>query len=299
MRQAARLRGALGLAVAVAILLAAPATALAGGGFDLKFQFTATDGHKITVGGYDATAVLTVAKSDPASGRHAWSTYVARGKVSPTAIQAGFGGLGRVDMRFHQSGAVTYGKRHRHCLGADRYTIRRGVFVGSVRFRGEGGYVSTQVHRVKGKVVTPRFLRCFDSLFEELEGGGGAPHAKKERPKVTRLYSFLRSGLTAVFFEANERGGKAGFLAEMEQTVGSLGVFRGVSVRASPATFAFDSALSSAGVTPPAPFSGSGSFQRAPNGAKNLTGSLAVSFPGAANVPLTDPRFKTQLTRSW
>ncbi len=109
----------------------------------------------------------------------------------------------------------------------------------------------------------------------------------------------MRSGLTAVLFGASERGGKAGYLAEIEQTVGSLGVFRGVFVHASPATFAFDNALSSAGVTPPPPFSGSGSFQRAPTGAKSWTGSLAVSFPGAPNVPLTDPRFKTQLTRSW
>ncbi|HEV7399632.1 MAG TPA: hypothetical protein VGN84_05115 [Solirubrobacterales bacterium] len=291
-----RLRSAFGFAFTVAVLLAAPATALAGGGFDLKFQFDAGDGYRVSVGGYDATAILTAAK--PAHGRYAWSTYVARGKVSPTAIHAGFGSLGRVDMRFQPSGAVTHGKRHRHCIGADRYTIRPGVFVGSLRFRGEGGYTSAKVRRVKGKVVTPRTLRCFGSLFEELEGGGGGQRAKT-RPKVTRLYSFLRSGLTAIFFAASERGGKAGFLAETEQTVGSLGVFRGVSVRASPATFAFDNTLSSAGVTPPAPFSGSGSLQRGSTGAKALTGSLAVSFPGEPNVPLTDPRFKTQLTRSW
>jgi hypothetical protein len=297
-RQAARLRGVLGFALTVAILLVAPATALAAGGFDLRFHFTASDGYKITVGGYDATAALTAAKPDPSHGRRAWSSYVVRGKVSPTAIHAGFGALGRVDMRFHQSGSITHGKRHRHCIGADRYTIRPGVFVGSVRFRGEDGYVSAKVHRVKGKVVTPRFLRCFDSLFEELEGGG-QKHGAKKHPKVTRLYSFLRSGLTAMFFEASKRDRKAGFVAEMEQTVGSLGIFRGVIVRASPTTFAFDKALSFAGVTPPAPFSGSGSFQRGPTGIKSLTGSLAVSFPGAPDVSLTDPRFKVQLTRSW
>ena len=226
MRGPTRLRSVLGLALSLAILLAAPATALAGGGYDLSFQLGAGDGYRITVGGYDATAAVTVAKPDPSHGRYAWSTYVARGKVSPTAIHAGFGALGRVDMRFHQSGPVTYGRRHHHCVGADRYKIRRGVFVGSVRFRGEGGYVSAKVHRVKGKVLTPRFLTCFDSLFEELEGGGGR-HGAKSRPKVTRLYSFLRSGLTAIFLSAAERGGKARFVAEMEQTVGSLGVIRG------------------------------------------------------------------------
>ncbi|HEY6551192.1 MAG TPA: hypothetical protein VIY71_08350 [Solirubrobacterales bacterium] len=298
MSEQACLRGALGLALTVAVLLSAPAAALAGGGFDLGFQFTSSNGYKITVSGYDATAAITVAKPDPSHGRQAWSTYVARGKVTPTAIHAGFGSLGRVDMDFRPSGGITHGRRHRHCIGPDRYTIRPGAFVGSVRFRGEDGYASAKVHRVKGKVVTPRFLRCLDSFFEQFERGGqkGGP---AERPKVTRLTAFLRSGLTAMFFSASERGGKAGYLAEMEQTVGSLGVFRGAFVRALPTTFAANSALSFAGVTPPAPFSGSGSFQRDPTGVKNWTGSLAVSFPGAPNVPLIDSRFHTQLTRSW
>jgi hypothetical protein len=287
----------LGLVSIIAIVLALPASALAGDGFDLKFRFAAGDGYKITVAGYDATAVINATKSDGAKGR-AWSTYVARGKVSPTAIHAGFGALGQVDMRFHRSGTVRYGRRHRDCIGADRYTIQPGVFVGTVRFRGEGGYTSADVHRVRGKVVTPRFLRCFDSLFEEFER---LRHRKppKDKPKVTRLSAFARSGLTAMLFGASERAGRAGYLAEIEQTVGSLGIFRGVFVHGSPATFAADSALSSAGVTPPPPFSGSASFRREPTGAKSWSGSLAVSFPGAPDVSLTDPRFETQLTRSW
>jgi hypothetical protein len=280
------------------MLLPAPSGALAGGGFDLSFRFTASDGYKITVGGYDATAALTATKPHPSRGRKAWSTYVVRGKVSPTTIHAGFGALGRVDMRFHPSGSVTYGRRHRHCIGPDRYTIRPGVFVGSVRFHGEDGYTSANVHRVKGDVATPRFLRCLDSLSEQFERAGQTKSAEK-KAKVTAFSAFMRSGLTAMLFGVSERHGKAGYLAEIEQTVGSLGVFRGVFLQASPATFAFDNALSFASVTPPAPFSGSGSFQRTPTGAKSWTGSLAVSFPGAPSISLTDPRFHTQLTRSW
>jgi hypothetical protein len=295
-RRGPLLRALVGLAI-VALLLAVPATALAGDGFDLKFEFTASDGYRITVAGYDATAVISATKPSRSQDR-AWSTYLARGKVSPTAIDAGFGALGRVGMRFHPSGGVTHGKRHKHCIGPDRYTIQPGVFVGSVRFRGEGGYTSAKVHRVKGKVVTPRFLKCLDGFFEEFEQG----HHRKpagEKPRVTRLSAFMRSGLTAMLFGASERGGKAGYVAEIEQTVGSLGVLRGVFVHASPATFAFDNALSLAGVSPPPPFSGSATLQRAPSGAKSWTGPLAVSFPGAPNVPLTGTGFKTQLTRSW
>jgi hypothetical protein len=46
----------LGCFLTVAILLATPATALAGEGYDLSFRFTAGNGYRITVGGYDATA---------------------------------------------------------------------------------------------------------------------------------------------------------------------------------------------------------------------------------------------------
>lgn len=294
MRRPAGLRAVLGLAFAVTALLALPAASLAAGGFDLRFQFHSSDGYRITVEGYDATAAIDVAKK-PSYGNKAWSTYIARGKVSTTSIRGDFGDLGKVDMRFHPSGPTVLGKRHARCIGPHRYKITRGAFVGTVRFRGEGGYTSARVHRVQGKVVTPRFLFCADTLFP---GDGGHKKAKN-RAKVTRLYSFFRSGLTAMAFSAAERGGKATYLAEMEQTAGSVGVFRGVSVRASPVTFAFDNALSFAGVTPPAPFSGSGSFQRGPSGVKSWTGSLAVSFPGAPDMPLADPRFHTQLTRSW
>jgi hypothetical protein len=286
---------ALGLALAVVALLAVPAASIAAGGFDLRFQFHSSDGYRITVEGYDATAAIDVAKTS-SNGSKAWSTYVARGKVSTTSIRGDFGDLGKVDMRFHRSGPMVLGKRHAHCLGAHRYKITNGAFVGTVRFRGESGYTSAQVHRVPGKVVTPRFLFCADTLFG---GPRGGRKKAKNQAKVTRLYSFFRSGLTAMLFSAAERGGRATYLAEMEQTAGSVGVFRGVSVRASPKTFAFDNALSFAGVTPPAPFSGSGSFQRGPTGVKSWTGSLAVSFPGAPDMPLADPRFHTQLTGSW
>jgi len=285
------------MVMAFGLLLAAPGSAMAAGGLDLRFQFTASDGYRIAVGGYGATAVINAAKPGGSSDR-AWSTYVARGRVSPSAIEADFGALGRVDMRFRPSGDIVHGKRHRHCVGPNRYTIQPGVFIGSVRFRGEGGYTSAKVHRVKGRVVKPRILRCLDSFAERFERSGQGKPAE-EKAKVTRLSAFARSGLTAMLFGAQERGGKAGYVAEIEQTVGSLGVFRGVFVRASPATFAADNALSSAAITPPAPFSGSASFQRGPTGVKSWTGSLAVSFPGAPNVSLVDPRFHVQLSRSW
>jgi hypothetical protein len=298
MRRQRGLRGALGLVLAGAALLTAPAASMARGGFDLSFRFPASHGYEISVGGYEATAVMDATKVDPADGRKMWSTYIARGTLSSTAIDADFGAVGSASMRFRPSGKATYGKRHRGCVGPDRYTTQYGVFVGSVRFRGEGGYSSATVHRVKGTVVTPRRLACRNSSFQRSRGEGAGASAVKAA-KVTRLESFLRSGLAAMYFSAARGHGQASFLAETQQTVGSLGVFRGVLVRASSSAFTADSALSRATVSPPPPFSGSASFQRAPTGAKSWVGPLTVSFPGAPDVSLTDPRLKTQLTRGW
>lgn len=294
----ARLRGALALVVALAALTAAPGTALAKEDFDLSFRLPASNGYELTVGGYDSTAFISASKHDRSKHSFGLSTYIARGKVSPTAIHADFGALGRAAMRFQPSGKVTESRHHRHCIGPDHYTIHFGVFVGSVRFRGEGGYTSAKVKRVKGKEITPRLLFCPDTFFEEIRQEQQT-RAKGKKAKLTRLEASLRSGLTATEFGARAMGGKAGFFAETEESLGALAVFRVAAVRASPATFAFDSALSLAGVTPPSPFSGSASFQRGPSGAKIWAGSLAVSFPGEPGVPLAGPRFRSQLTRSW
>ena len=298
MKLPVRFRGAFAFTVALAVLAVTPGAASAKEDFDLSFKLPASKGYEVTVGGYDSTAFISAVKHDHAHHSYGVSTYIARGKVSPTAIHASFGPLGEAAMRFQPSGKITHSKRHRHCVGPNRYTIHFGVFVGSVRFRGEDGYTSAKASRVKGKEITPRLLLCLDTFFEQIRQESRT-RSRETRAKLTRLEAGLRAGLTATDFSATERGGKAAFFAESEQSLGALAVFRAVLVHASPATFAFDSALSSAGVTPPPPFSGSASFQRGSKGAKSWTGSLAASFPGDPDVPLVDPRFRTQLTRSW
>ena len=51
--------------------------------------------------------------------------------------------------------------------------------------------------------------------------------------------------------------------------------------------FLFDDALTTAKVTPPSPFTGSGSFLRNADGSTNWTGTLGVPLPGLGTVRLT------------
>jgi hypothetical protein len=282
-------RGALGLLLVLGALLAAPAS---GWGAErsslLSFHVPGSHGYRIIVNSSGPTASVTATRVKHANRNGSLSTYIGRRKPGTNAVRASFGALGSVAMRFHPSGPVTYSKPERGCIGPDRQTIRHGLFVGTLHFRGEGDYTVARAQRVEGKEVNPPSLDC---------AGSGAP---PRRRKIIDFDAGVRSGLLAQFFFATtDRVHPARFVASIEQTEGSLAVHRIAVARASPLTFATDNALSFASLTPPAPFSGTGSLQRRASGARTWSGSLAVSFPGAPDVTLTGPQFKTSLTRSW
>ena len=301
MRRGARRRCLSGLCLmAFAALLSLPAGAAAKNGLELDLRLPGNHGYKIEVGGYDSTAFVSASRSAGTPRRfEETSTYIARGKVSATSIEANFGSLGRASLRFHPTGPVTKTRPHRHCLGPDHYTIRPGVFVGTVRFRGEDGYAHAEAHRIKGKSVTPPELVCFDSIASILREFGINPSGKRKRPKVTKLRAGWREVGSAIYLEARRKRDEATYIAIHQKTEGQLAIYRSAYVKAPATAFGAQSSLSQATFKPPAPFEGVGLFRRDPSGTKLWSGSLAVSFPGEPDVPLTGPQFKTQLTRSW
>lgn len=81
-----------------------------------------------------------------------------------------------------------------------------------------------------------------------------------------------------------------------------LAIFRWAETRIPRSDFIFNNSLSAATVSPPAPFSGTGSFQHGanPHGANGLNawmGSLSVSLPGLGAVSLAGSNFKSRLER--
>jgi hypothetical protein len=77
------------------------------------------------------------------------------------------------------------------------------------------------------------------------------------------------------------------FLAGAGEKMGQMRNLRFAVALSGPESFAFDEALNSATVSPPVPFTGSGSFLRNPDGSTSWTGTLAVDLPGLGSVPLT------------
>jgi hypothetical protein len=253
------------------------------------------DGFRTRAYVTDRTITLEVVRDEHSRHAGAGDYYYTRAHLAGHRIEGDFGPLGAVTMRFRPSRASAGDPRPGSCDGRYRLSTSPGTFVGSWRFRGEGGYVSIDVSRAKGS------LEIFSpSAHCQAEAGREKARKARQGPKVTYLGAYFRQGLDAVYFSArNDREGKASYFATDESGGDQFGISRYAYVEASPLTFATDDALRFASISPPYPFGGSGLIERNPDGSRAWTGSLSVSFPGAPDVALTGAQFKTQLLRQW
>jgi len=286
-------RAVLAVVLALGALLAAPSLAAAGGEPLLEARLEGSHGYWLTIRGHGQTVSLTTSHAAKLSQkRGSYAVYLVRGKVGAGSIRASFPGFGSVALRFHRGGRVTHGKPQRGCFGPDRTTAHHGYFTGAVSFRGEGGYTVAHAHRVKGASVTPSALNCAPPK--------STGQRTSEQAKRTSIAAGWKLGLDSVrFLAATDRTHGARYIAASEHSEGQIAIYRVAYTRAAQQSFTSDMALSSASLSPPAPFSGTGNFQRGPHGNKIWTGTLAVSFPGEPSVALTGPEFRTQLNRTW
>lgn len=300
-----------------------------------ELKFTNHDGYQFTVVAFGQVIALSVSNgrenlSNDAVGRFSTTTYLAHGKATATSIKASFGDRGRIDLRFQPSGREIHASRHAGCRRPNGSTIAQlGLFVGELRFRGEGGYTSAEAHRVHGGTVNlaalvscrpggklpglnrssapPRLSPAPSApettwrRYGKADPPGPAVHTHpSHRPKRTSLFASLKLPLSRTVFGVRLRGtGSARFLAAEEASEGRIGIIRLAGVSAPQSAFTFDDTLANAAVAPPTPFSGRGVFQQGIGKAASWTGSLAVSYLGAPGVPLTGSSFRTGLAQSW
>lgn len=265
----------------------------------LELHFRNRDGYGITAAGVGQTVLLAVSKGRLPS----TTTYLAHGKVGANSITAQFADLGRIAVRFRPSGRV-----RRSADGCRRRIVARfGAFVGELSFNGEGGYTSAHIHRAKGVLLTPpahavcRRAKPWRHRASASAAGRGAAGPRAEE-KTTSFLADWKQPLARTVFGAVTLGFGLRitlFVGVSQASEGSIAVVREALAIARPSSFLVDDTLSSASVSPPPPFSGSGSFQHNADGTTSWTGSLAASFPGAPDVPLTGSQFTTELTREW
>ena len=267
--------------------------------WESRFALKTRQGYEVVVIAVRGIVALEVARtrgegSTSLKRGRALTAYVAHGTVTPGRIEATFGGLGKVAVRFRPSGRVAR-PSPRHCNGAGRFTRRFGVFAGTVRFTGEGRYVAVRAHRAKGSIRRPTHLDCATRSFDRGIGRFGRPVRHPPEFTPTILMASWRRVVSSTDFFAMQIRKKTLYLAVSEESRGSVAEVRYALALAPSETFVSDDALTSATLRPPAPFHGKGSYSAAPDGAKSWAGSLSVSLPGAPRFPLTGSQFGSML----
>jgi hypothetical protein len=234
-------------------------------------------------------AVLVSVGREEGRRRAVETRYLARGVARPERLRASFGKLGEISMRFRESKHRPWFGKKRRCRGAGRFVVRRGIFVGSFRFRGEDGYLAIHIHRAKGAISTVaakcrgrdrrRSARSSSSLFEDTFSG---------------LIATDRDGVDSTEFLALSFRGEIGYFAQREENRGRLAILRRAIV-VGRGELPLNEAVTAGKFSPSAPFHGTARYRAAPDGSTSWLGDLTVDFPGAPRFPLAGPTYETFL----
>lgn len=290
-----------GAAAALAALVLAAAIGLGGGSAAAAdsaaeerpvvgtFKLEASNGYSILGvapagrAGDQSFVVLFVVRS----GRGA--IYRMPAEVTATTIRADLGALGAIDLEFVPGTETTVVPSP---CGGNAIEYAAGAYVGSFRFRGEGGYTAVEAERAP---YAPGLLASFvcGPLVTESEGfGPGLPGAR------LTLFSRRQGRTTTLQVNKNSPRAKMRFEARTSERRGKVNIDRYVTGGAGAGSFAFARSLRTATLRPPSPFSGGAEFHRNASRARRWTGDLAIDFPGRPQVRLTGSRFRVGLVRA-
>lgn len=314
--------GALFLVCAVAALTAAPAVAttksnavakdkaeVRPGSFVAGFQLMGSHGYALSVSAFSHQQIQLSARKGQTV-----ATYLTRGRASRKGIEADFGALGKIAVRFDGSPMPPAGGRKSAFTCEGRRAIReRGTFHGTIRFAGENGFTEVGADRARG-----RFQRSFRRVCRR---ASPRPEPKPSRsprlPQRTRFQSdtlvveskagesdtglFLSStefpdgsdkewdfGLAVVVASRNERVGPVS-ISRSAFMIGDSSILRA----SEPGTYPIV-----ATVRPPKPFTGTATYREDRGLPPTWAGSLGVRLPGAGTVPLTGEGFESSFCRA-
>ncbi len=247
------------------------------------FAFPGSDGYVISViagelGRHHRRQVTVTASN--ATGH---ASYTAPARFAGGGIHASLGSLGRVDVRWRPDGRVSRMPWRCHGHGVPLF-LDEGTYVGTVRFRGEGGFTTATAHHLQGRTGWFRF-GCGVTVSEGFPG----PGVLLEAGRLTAAGDLSGPSFSAV---ENRPGRAVSYGAWMAERDGSVRIVREALASAGPRSLETDTGLHSATARPPAPFSGSATFERLRRGQPGAwNGDLTVDFPGHPGVHLAGAKF--------
>jgi hypothetical protein len=171
-----------------------------------------------------------------------------RGEVSNRRMSHRLGSAGGVDMRFVPTEPAE--TRRGRCF---EYETRRGVLVGGLRFEGEGGYVEVNETRLPARRTTFDFRKC-----DPFKPGGGV--GGKEEKAAAQLTACVRR--PDVTWQATRLPDRSTTITGFGRSSWERGLFTSSFVhrKIRPGGFEYASDFTTATLTPPAPFLGTGVY---------------------------------------
>ena len=210
--------------------------------------------------------------------------------VDTDRVKAKLLGLGTISVRFHPRGPV----RHPSLPGCrgKRPQVQPGVVRGTIRFVGEREYTQARVREAEAAIEEPAIWFCrYGMKFE--------PNAR-EREWVSKF----SAGSEGISFLARKYrpgvidGGEALYFVETGEAFETasgrrlpLTIYRHLLVPSGASTFR-DAHPEHLTVSPPPPFSGTGTLARTPESVFTWGGDLSIQFPGLDPIPLAGPGFE-------
>jgi hypothetical protein len=296
-------RGGLAILVCALAAMALPAAAAAKPGYYVSkpaifntIDLRGSHGYSIHVFGVSRSQVWILAEKEDAS-----ADYLGRGRVTERSIEGRFGSLGRISVRLQPGSHSEVEAGQVGCKG--KPAVRReGRFTGVIRFRGELGFTEVRVESARGTAY-----RSFRQVCKRRTSKGEPRYKQPPATSLSAVSSrYPRAPWFSVFKQEPARKPAFAFLdaqyttRTIERRPG-LDVIREASATAAPETFAVSplgANPATATVAPPAPFTGTASYEKQPGGAVAWSGDLAIELPGRGVVPLADPTYHAELCRS-
>ena len=136
------------LAVAAAFVppLGTPAISVAAPDAHVSVRLKLPAGHGLTAELENSGDQVTLA----IFGRHRVVEYAVQGAVSEEAIEARFGGLGRIQASFEPTRTLDSSEPPEGCEG-EPWTTKAGFFTGVIEFTGPHAYATFDRGRIKGE----------------------------------------------------------------------------------------------------------------------------------------------------
>lgn len=250
------------------------------------FLLQGTNGYSIVVfaiqaqRGHPASVDITARKGNMSA------TYSAPATVTETSIAADLGALGQISVNFQPNGQLL--TRPFKCARQKIVEVA-GSYEGVISFHGEEAYTDVEATSVPADLRLELGAACRIVT----SGGGGSPSLQS-----AELY-VRNPGLGPRFsvVKATPRSPARFFVEDSEYEAG-ISINRYASLAMPAASFRYGANLQTATVHPPAPFSGTASFDRRKKANRRWSGDLAVDLPGLAKAPLTGPLLRAGLVHS-